>query len=148
MTGLSLDHWTRPLVWGHTIYLPTHSYALYCERPYVVNDPVQALPTMLLQLLWIHLLGPELSTLVTWYTLGRIGQRGGPYEGFGEMQTPDGDTSPRASMEGVARGMSLWLERHLWLDSDLNTRNSIKGNQKDNLFQVFWKDPRAQMCQG
>lgn len=55
-------------------------------------------------------------------------------------------TFSRISEEGLVRGGLLWIQRHLWLASDCNPRNSIKGNQNKNLFQVYLAGSRAQIC--
>lgn len=55
-------------------------------------------------------------------------------------------TFSRISEEGLVRGGLWWIQRYLWLASDCNPRNSTKGNQNKNLFQVYLAGSRAQIC--
>ena len=54
------------------------------------------------------------------------------------------DTSPRVSEEGVARGGSVWLQKHLWLASD--SKEPYKRRSKQEFISSLLEDSRAQIC--
>lgn len=83
---------------------------------------------------WIHPLGPGVSPPVTWSTLGRQANEEAHVGNFGRYRC-----QMDIFVEIVAIKGSVWLERHLWLSSYSNLRNSIRRSQKKTLFQVYWE---------
>lgn len=83
---------------------------------------------------WIHPLGPGVSPPVTWSTLERQTNEEAHVGNFGRYRC-----QMDIFVKIVAIEVSVWLERHLWLSSDSNLRNSIRRSQKKNVFQVYWE---------
>lgn len=79
---------------------------------------------------WIHPLGPGVSPPVTWSTLERQTNEEAHVGNFGRYRC-----QMDIFVKIVAIEVSVWLERHLWLSSDSNLRNSIRRSQKKNVFQ-------------
>lgn len=95
---------------------------------------------------WIHPLGPGVSPPVTWSTLERQTNEEAHVGNFGRYRC-----QMDIFVKIVAIEVSVWLERHLWLSSDSNLRNSIRRSQKKNVFQFTGrlkgkKVPESQVC--